>query len=220
MYLALLRVLTISLALFLVVKVFEVVESSQTIFSSLNFGSQAIAQQQEQPKTDEKSATTEENKGEVAPTSSSTDSVVSIDEVKKLTDEEIQILQRLSERKKRLVKWQEDLKLKEDVLAVTEERIDKKLEELRKLKKEVEKSLTEYQKIEEEKTQSLVKIYENMKAKNAADILSKMKTAETLPIFSRMKEKNAADILSKMEPRIAQEITSALNQLGKLQNPE
>ncbi|MDX1949531.1 MAG: hypothetical protein SFT90_03395 [Rickettsiales bacterium] len=214
MFLALIRVLTISLSLFFVVKIFDVIENSKNILTTLEYGPQAVAQQ-ETP-APESPPKTEDAKSE----SSNSEGAVSIDEVKKLTDEEIQILQRLVERKKRLIRWEEELEIKDNVLALTEERIDKKLEELRKLKKAVELSLNEYSKVEEEKTQSLVKIYENMKAKNAADILSKMKTEEALPIFSRMKEKNAADILSKMDPRIAQEITSALNQLGKLQNPE
>ena len=114
---------------------------------------------------------------------------LSIDEIKSLSDTEIEILQRLSQSRNKLLKWEEDLKIKESALRITEERIDSKLDQLRILKKEVEKSLAEYKKQEKEKTKSLVKIYENMKPKNAADILSKMKIVELVPLIDKMKEK-------------------------------
>ena len=99
-----------------------------------------------------------------------------------------------------------------------EERIDKKLEEMRVLKRRLDKALDEYNKEEEKKTQSLVKIYENMKPKNAGIIFEKMRIEDILPIVARMKEKNAADILAKMDPRIAKEVTSRLTEIGRIQN--
>lgn len=214
-YLSVIRVLTVSAFLFLVIKVMEIAGSRHDITSALNMGQAATAQEPNQFEEkanqqggDAPAAATEENK------------VTSVDEIRQLSEEEIQILQRLSERKKRLVKWEEDLKVKSDVLALTEEKIDSKLDSLRALKKEVEKSLAEYRDVEEGKTQSLVKIYESMKPKNAADIISKMKIEDSVPIMTRMKEKNAAEIFSKMDPKTAKEITTRLTQIGKLQNPE
>lgn len=145
---------------------------------------------------------------------------LSVDEIKSLSDTEIEILQRLSQSRNKLLKWEEDLKIKENALKITEERIDYKLDQLRELKKAVEKSLSEYRKQEKEKTKSLVKIYENMKPKNAADILSKMKIVELVPLIDKMKEKNAAEIMAKMDPNVAKEVTSRLNSIGRLENPE
>jgi flagellar motility protein MotE (MotC chaperone) len=143
---------------------------------------------------------------------------ISVDEVKTYTEAEIEVLERLSERRDRLLKWEKDLQVKENVLKITEEKLDTKIEDLRKLKKEVEASLTEYRKEEDAKTKSLVKIYENMKPKNAADIFSKMRTDDIVPIVGKMKEKNAAEILAKMEPIIAKEVTTKLNNIGKIRS--
>jgi flagellar motility protein MotE (MotC chaperone) len=129
---------------------------------------------------------------------------------------EVDILQRLSERRERLDKWEIDLQVKENVLKITEQRLDKKLDELRQLKREVEASLAEYNKKEDDKIKSLIKIYENMKPKPAADILAKMDMQSLLPIMSRMKEKAAADILSKMDSERAETITTRLSELGRL----
>lgn len=143
---------------------------------------------------------------------------VSVDEVKTYTDAELEVLQRLSERRERLLKWEKDLQVKENVLTITEEKIDTKMEELRQLKKDVEASLKEYRTEEDAKTKSLVKIYEQMKPKNAADIFSKMKTDDIVPLINKMKEKNAAEILAKMDPKIAKEVTTKLNNIGKIRN--
>lgn len=145
---------------------------------------------------------------------------VSIDEVKTYTDAEIEVLERLSERRERLLKWEKDLQVKENVLKITEEKIDNKMEALRQLKKEVEASLAEYRKEEDEKTKSLVKIYEQMKPKNAADIFSKMRVEDIVPLIDKMKEKNAAEVLAKMEPRIAKEVTTRLNNVGKIRGSQ
>lgn len=144
--------------------------------------------------------------------------IMSVEQIETLSDVEIEILQRLHERKERLKNWEEDLKIKENVLSLTEEKIDKKLEELRVLKIDVEKALSEYRKEENEKTKSLVKIYENMKPKKAAAILEKMLMADLLTIMGRMKEKNAADIMASMDPKVAKELTSRLTRIGRLDN--
>jgi len=141
---------------------------------------------------------------------------VSIDEVHTFSDAEIDVLKRLSERRERLAKWENDLQIKENVLKITEEKIDTKLEDLRKLKKEVEVSLTEYRKQEDAKTLSLVKIYENMKPKSAADILSKMRVDDVIPIIDKMKQKNSAEILAKMDPKFAKDVTTKLNRIGQI----
>lgn len=141
---------------------------------------------------------------------------ISVDDQKKFSETEIGILQRLSERREKLEKWEKDLEIKENVLKITEQRIDKKLDELRDLKKLIEKSLSEYNTKEDEKIKSLVKIYENMKPKSAADILAKMDMESLLPIMSKMKEKNAAEILAKMDSSVAEQITTKLSELGRL----
>jgi flagellar motility protein MotE (MotC chaperone) len=143
---------------------------------------------------------------------------VSVEQIKEMTDEEIDILKRLAERRRRLNEWEDELQVRYNVLSITEEKIDKKLEELRDLKKRVDDALIQYQQEEDKKARSLVKIYENMKPKEAADIMSRMRIENILPIISIMKEKSAAGILAKMDPSKAKDITSRLTEVGRLKN--
>ncbi len=141
---------------------------------------------------------------------------VSVEQIKEMTDEEIDILRRLAERRRRLNDWEDELQVRYNVLSLTEQKIDKKLEELRDLKKRVDAALIQYQQEEDKKARSLVKIYENMKPKEAADIMARMRIENILPIISIMKEKSAAGILAKMDPRTAKDITSRLTEVGRL----
>lgn len=210
-YRVLKTVILCCLLLFLV-KISELYQSKNEILSLFKTEE---ASAQEKTKQSEK-----KEKDEVDTRAKGAAKVLSVDEIKSLSDTDIEILQRLAQSRDKLQKWEQDLSIKENVLKITEERIDTKLQQLRLLKAEVEKSLTAYRKQEEEKTKSLVKIYENMKPKNAADILQKMDVNELVPIIDKMKEKNAAEIMAKMDPAVAKEITSKLNKLGKLENPE
>ena len=131
---------------------------------------------------------------------------------------EVEVLQRLRQRREQLDEREKAMEVREKVLRVTESKLDEKVVEIRALQKQVEDLLLSYNAKEESKLMSLVKIYENMKPKNGADIMAKMKVADIIPIIGKMKEKNAAEILSKMDPKIAKEVTTKLNEVGRLRN--
>lgn len=229
-YTGVLRTLIISACLLLLLKSVDMVIIASTSSPDGILVGESLAKSKEEnkkpgdKKEDKKDSKTPEKKDEKSSdkpeenTNNAEERPVSVDEVKTYTDAELEVLERLSERRDRLLKWEKDLQVKENVLKITEEKIDTKIDELRKLKKDVEVSLTEYRKEEDAKTKSLVKIYENMKPKNAADILSKMKTDDIVPIVSKMKEKNAAEILAKMDPAVAKEVTTKLNNIGKIRS--
>lgn len=222
-YTGVLRALIVSAFLLLLVKTVDMVIVASTSVQDGIFPSEAIAKEEakdekdskEKPKKEEK---TEAKEGDEASSDTSEEKPVSVDEIKTFSESELEVLERLAERRERLLKWEKDLQIKENVLNITQEKIDIKIDEMRKLKKEVELALAEYRKEEDVKTKSLVKIYENMKPKNGADILSKMKVTDIIPIIGKMKEKNAAEILSKMDPKIAKEVTTKLNEVGRLRS--
>lgn len=223
-----LKTVIISLMLLLLVKSFEIYQNKNELLKFFDT-EQAIAKEEaktgkptakSKSKTAPKEAQGDQITGEEDIKAKGAAKVLSVDEIKSLSDTDIEILQRLSQSRDKLQKWEQDLSVKENVLKITEERIDTKLKQLRLLKAEVEKSLEAYRKQEEEKTKSLVKIYENMKPKNAADILQKMDVNELVPIIDKMKEKNSAEIMAKMDANVAKEITSKLNKLGRLENPD
>jgi len=129
---------------------------------------------------------------------------------------ELEILKRLSKRRDVLEQWENDLKIKEDVLAITQNKIDGKITELRELKKEVENVLQEYENKENKKTKSLVKIYESMKPAAAALIFTELDMDTLLKIVDNMKEAKAALVLAKMRPKLAKELTMRFAERGRL----
>lgn len=138
-------------------------------------------------------------------------------EALRFTPSEMNILERLSDRRKKLEEWEQELKLKENVLVITESRIDTKLQELRDIKKEVEDKLNKYSAQEKEKVESLVKIYENMKPKDAAPIFNQLDNDVLLQVASHMKEKKLALVMAQMPPERAREITVDLSEFAKMQ---
>jgi flagellar motility protein MotE (MotC chaperone) len=67
--------------------------------------------------------------------------------------------------------------------------------------------------------QSLVKLYENMKPKDAARIFEELDLDTLLPVAERMKERKLAPIMSTMDPTKAKEVTVRLSTQRKLPNP-
>lgn len=126
------------------------------------------------------------------------------------TPEEVEILQRLSERRQQLDKREQDLLMKENVLNATEMKINKKLGELAALKSQVDELLKNYEEKENTKISKLVKIYINMKPKEAALIFERTELPVLLEVLSQMPEKKAAPILAKMDPQYAKDVTTAL----------
>ncbi|MDB2414746.1 hypothetical protein N9W34_03145 [Rickettsiales bacterium] len=126
------------------------------------------------------------------------------------------IIENLSKRRQELQDWSDSISMKENILNATEKKVNRKLSELKKLQKEVGELLSEYESNENKKVKRLVKIYENMKAKDAARIFSEMEMSILLEVVGNMKEVKAAGILAKMDPRRAKEITSRLAQQRRL----
>ena len=78
------------------------------------------------------------------------------------------------------------------------------------MKKEVAALLAQYNEKEDAKIHSLVKIYENMKAKDAARIFDEVEMPILLLVIDKMSEKKIAPILAEMEPKKAKQITVML----------
>ena len=129
---------------------------------------------------------------------------------------EVDILQSLAERRRDLDKWEEEIKLKESLLQATEQRIDDRLNDLNILKGNVEGLLKEYKKHESAEVRSLVKTYEAMKPKDAANIFNELDAPILLTIVDKMSERKAAPILAKMNPLKAKQLTVGLSRNKRL----
>lgn len=127
-----------------------------------------------------------------------------------LTDEEIELLQALSERRQEIEARAEQIQQREALLSAAESRIDEKVSRLESLQKQIQEQLARYDEQEEKQLQSLVKIYEAMKPKDAARIFDELEMKVLLSVIDRMNERKSAPVLAEMTPQRAQEVTLEL----------
>jgi flagellar motility protein MotE (MotC chaperone) len=133
-----------------------------------------------------------------------------------LTDEEIDLLQRLAKRRTEIERRGAELEQRGNLLEAAERRIDEKIGELQAIQKTIEGLLVSHDEQSQGQLNSLVKIYENMKPKDAARIFEELDMVVLLDVIERMKERKTAPILAKMNPQRAKEITLELAQRRSL----
>ena len=130
--------------------------------------------------------------------------------------QEMQVLQQLAARREALNARAEDIDRRADVLRAGEARLDQKLRELRDLETLLQGLLKAHDTQQEEQIRSLVKIYENMKPKDAARILEELEMATLLQVAERMSERKLAPVMANMNPAKAKAITEELAKLRQL----
>ena len=133
-----------------------------------------------------------------------------------LTPNEIQLLQRLAERRDKLEKREQELNVREGLMQAAEVRIDNQISELKKLEKLISSRLQTFDEQQLRKLENLVKIYESMKPKDAAKIFEELEMDTLLEVAARMKSKKLAPVMAKMDPDKAREMTIELRVLGEL----
>lgn len=121
-----------------------------------------------------------------------------------------EVLQELIARRKELDARERQLEQKEALLMATETQVNQKLEELKTLRTDLKELLDQQETEEEERIKSLVKIYEGMKPREAANIFNTLDMKIMLQVVSRMSERKSAPILASMEPDTARELTVLL----------
>jgi flagellar motility protein MotE (MotC chaperone) len=129
-----------------------------------------------------------------------------------MTDEEIDLLQALAERRQELEQRARRVEEREVLLQAAERRIEEKVDGLKALQQSIEILLKQHEEETESQYNSLVKIYENMKPKDAARIFEELDMEVLLPVVERMKERKTAPILAKMNSEKAKAITTELAQ--------
>jgi flagellar motility protein MotE (MotC chaperone) len=140
-------------------------------------------------------------------------------DVFQMTDEELVLLQSLSQRREELEQRARQIDEREVLLKAAERRIDQKISELERLQASIESLLVQHDEQSEAQVQSLVKIYESMKPKDAARIFEELDMEVLLEVIERMKERKIAPILAQMNPQRAQTVTLELAQRRDLPIP-
>lgn len=135
------------------------------------------------------------------------------------TQSEIDLLQRLSERREQLDAKARELDQREALLRAAEGRIDRKIAEMKTLEESIQGLLTEHTAEERARLDRLVNIYKAMKPKDAAQIFNDMDLPLVVDIFMIMTERSSAAILAVMDPQKARAITNELAQRRSLPEP-
>jgi flagellar motility protein MotE (MotC chaperone) len=123
---------------------------------------------------------------------------------------ELNVLQQLAARRESLDARARTIEQQADLLKAAETRIDGKIKELQALKTSLDGLMRKEDEEQEKRLQSLVKVYENMKAPEAARILEELDMATLLPVLERMKERKLAPIMAEMAPAKAKDVTVEL----------
>ena len=127
-----------------------------------------------------------------------------------MSPSEIDLLQKLAERRTELDKRAADLSQREILLQAGEKRVDEKIVKLAALEKDIADIVEKQNDETEQRTKSLVKIYETMSPKDAARIFEQLDMGVLLAVVEHMKERNAAPILAAMDAAKARTVTQAL----------
>ena len=127
-----------------------------------------------------------------------------------LTEGQIQVLKKLASRRQELDERERLLDVRAELNTRTEERLDQQISRLAVLKERLESLVTDLDDAEEQKLARLVKIYETMKPKAAAEIFNRLEISILLHVIERMKEAKSAVVLGKMDPIVAKRVTTEL----------
>lgn len=136
-----------------------------------------------------------------------------------LTQTEIDVLQKLAERREVMDKRERELETRENLLKAAEQRIDAKVTDMRTLENTIKDLLKKHDAQELERINQLVKIYAAMKPVDAASIFNDLEMDILLTIMENMKEAKSASILAAMDPVKARTLTTELSKRRKIPLP-
>jgi len=144
------------------------------------------------------------------------DVLANIDE---MSQQELEGLLQLQKRRAEIERRERELDHKTRLLQAAEQRVDEKIAELNNLKITIEGLLDQRDEEQAEKVASLVKIFETMKPKDAANIFNDLAMPVLLDVVDKMNERKLAPILGEMDPVRARNITEELMQRRELPVP-
>lgn len=125
---------------------------------------------------------------------------------------ETEIYKDLIKRRKALDARQKEVERRFALLEAAEKEMDRKLRELTAIQQEIKDFMASQSQDEQARIDSLVKIYEGMKAKDAARIFNTLDTDVLLQVLTKMSERKTAPILAAMDPDRARAVTILMAQ--------
>ncbi|MBV8592516.1 MAG: hypothetical protein JO212_21065 [Acetobacteraceae bacterium] len=123
------------------------------------------------------------------------------------------ILLDLRKRREELDAHERAIAAREAVVAAAEHKLAGRVDELQALQKRLEGLESARAARDEANWRGLVKLYESMKPRDAANIFNDLDMPVLLQIMDRMKEAKAALIVGSMQPDKARQLTTELAQM-------
>ena len=136
-----------------------------------------------------------------------------------LTPSEVEVLQQLARRREELAERSDEIERREIVLRAAEQRIGQKLDELKGMQATLQKLLKAYDEQKKGQIESLIKIYENLKPKDAAQIFEELEMETLLMVAEGMNERKLAPVLAQLSPSRAKDVTEELAHQRSLVRP-
>ncbi len=127
-----------------------------------------------------------------------------------LSPAELQVLQSLGTRRGQLDQRENDLSTQLALMAAAEAKLDAKIKTLTGLKGDVQGLLTQSSTKEAAEIDRLVKVFEGMKAKDAAPRMVVLDDSVRIPIAAKMKERALSSIIALMPAQEAKRLTESL----------
>lgn len=142
----------------------------------------------------------------------------SIESEYEFSDVRMELFEDLANRRKELDEREREQALREALLKAAEQEIAQKYKELELLKEEIQALLQTQSEEEKARNASLVKIYEGMKAKDAARIFNTLDMDVLLRVLGQMSERKSAPIIAAMDADRARTVTIMLAEQKRLPN--
>ncbi len=133
-----------------------------------------------------------------------------------LSQYEIEVLRSLADRRAELDQRADELDTREQMAAAAENRLEDQIVELKALEAGVQELLASMEAKRDERLEGLVKVYESMKAKDAARIFDALDNTVLLEVSQRMKSASLAAVMSSMSSARAEELTRMLAERAEL----
>ncbi len=108
---------------------------------------------------------------------------------------------------------QEELNRREQDMSRLNQEIDQKIQHLEELEKRVQAMLKEADGVQDKKMRHLVDVYSNMKARQAADVLSTLDETIAVQILAGMRGRQAGEILTFVKADKAARLSEALTRM-------
>ena len=123
---------------------------------------------------------------------------------------ERKVLESLSGRRRELDKREKQFELRQQLLQATEERLQKKVDEMKALEASISSLRQQQEDKKNDNLRNLIQMYESMKAKDAARIFDRLDIDILLKVAKQMKPRKMADIMGRMSPEASERLTVAL----------